>query len=485
MLTASDKATEDGTPWDRRLVARERIGRIAPHNEQDSEERLGEDRIHTAPISSPPHLWESMENIPESTNDNLETFTRENVDDEEDGLETPEPTSLSVDIDAILLIGYLYATKSGLRAGSVLALTKSNAVRLLQCVSFSTLTKCQNMEEQVKYVLDGEVYAEALRLNDQRGSKPRLVYRGFPVDEWVIRSKSDRRLLENGEDLPLGKCSSLMQDRVQLFSLYFAYSFKFVTFAEMASSSGLSQPTFALRISSQMLCSIRKFGGLPMFRATTVHIYGASLLLFCGADSYRILPLLSADFWGVFPLPLQVCPSRSLQVDDVMPQVTQRILSLTGSDEVEDQPRPRQKPSALLDRLTIRKPWASIRKLHLSIVTYEDTLLDFLAILKSTLRILRFSEIHLVSRGTRHSSRDSALHSIGAQPQLDDLRLFRLHDEVKQDSGLGWRVRSLFDPTCGPWRKNRGSYRAFYKDVVRRILRAEGQIALEPAVFQP
>jgi hypothetical protein len=142
-------------------------------------------------------------------------------------------------------------------------------------------------------------------------------------------------------------------------------------------------------------------------------------------------------------------------------------------------------PSALLDRLTIRKPWACIRKLHLSIVTYEDTLLNFLAILKSTLRILRLSEIHLVSRGTRRSSWDSALHSIGAQLQLDDLRLFRLHDEVKQDSGLGWRVRSLFDPTCGPWRRNRGSYRAFYKDVVRRILRAEGQIALEPAVFQP
>lgn len=142
-------------------------------------------------------------------------------------------------------------------------------------------------------------------------------------------------------------------------------------------------------------------------------------------------------------------------------------------------------PSALLDRLTIRKPWANIRELHLSVVTDEDILLKFLAALKNTLRILRLFKIHLISHDIGRSSWDTALHSIGAQLQLDDLKLFRLHDAVRQDSGLGSRVRSLFDPTCGSWRRNRGSYRAFYKDVVRRILRAEDRVALEPAAFQP
>lgn len=89
-------------------------------------------------------------------------------------------------------------------------------------------------------------------------------------------------------------------------------------------------------------------------------------------------------------------------------------------------------PSTLLDRLTIRKPWANIRELHLSVVTNEDTLLKFLAVLKDTLRILRLFESHLISHGSRRCSWDSTLYSIGAQLHLDDLKLFRLQDAVTQ-----------------------------------------------------
>jgi hypothetical protein len=149
------------------------------------------------------------------TSDDTSIATQEAAYDEDNSLELPLPIPISSDVDAIVLIGHLYATKSGLCARIVLALTKSNTVRLFRHASFSALLRCERMGKQVECVLGENLYTKAFELHDRRGNKLRPVYRGFPIDEWVIRNESDRRLLENGEDLASEKCSSLIQDRVQ------------------------------------------------------------------------------------------------------------------------------------------------------------------------------------------------------------------------------------------------------------------------------
>ncbi|KAH8726959.1 hypothetical protein GQ44DRAFT_725720 [Phaeosphaeriaceae sp. PMI808] len=204
------------------------------YNEYDTEIQIREVCVEFTLANGSPRVWKSSETSRTSTGHGTDLVAQEAGHDGgslpqallSTPLEAPY-TPLYRAIDAILLIGYMYATTDGHWARKVLTLTNFNTVWLLQTISFSAPISRKSTVEQVRYVLGKNSYMEVLRLHDLRCSISQPVYRGFPIDEWILRCISDWELLEKVKAFrsrsPLPSCGT---ESTQLPSVSFSPSIR-------------------------------------------------------------------------------------------------------------------------------------------------------------------------------------------------------------------------------------------------------------------